>query len=158
MLVDKSGYVGLSAFPTIIESEDVRMDVRLVKSGAGSISGIILDSADKSPIAGVTLNIRSGWFMKNTNIKATTTTDSNGLYTFDLGDKGAGYYTIEMLKDGYKISTFNVTVSGTTTGQDAYLEKNISVITDVPIGSWVKRVVMYKSLMIYQNKLKSISL
>ena len=137
VIVAKDGYVSLSAFPTIYESEDVKMDVKLVKPGAGSVSGTILSSPDKSPIEGVTLNIRSGWFVQDATVKATTTTDTSGQYSFELGDNGAGYYTIEMIKDGYTTSTFNVTVSGMTTGQNGYIEKkdnqSAPVVADVPI-------------------------
>ena len=139
VLINKSGYVTFSGFPSIETAsvnEETRMNVQLVKPGAGSVSGTILNSSDKLPIEGVTLNIRSSWFVQNATIKDTTTTDSNGRYTFDLGDNGAGYYTIEMIKDGYKTSTFNVTLSGVTTGQNGYLESESTISeNDVPIDA-----------------------
>ena len=92
-----------------------------MKPGSGSLSGRIVSlTMPPKPIANVTLTIRSGWNNQDGNPVLTTTTDSNGKYAFDLGEKGAGYYTVEMVKNGYETATFNVTVSGQTEWQDEY--------------------------------------
>ena len=130
--VAKSGYVTLTAFQIIEESEDLTMNVRLVRPGAGSVTGKILNAVDNSPIAGVSLDIKSGWNMRTSsnpatyNVIATTMTDSEGNYSFALGEHGAGYYTIDMKKDGYVESSFNVTVSGTTSAQNGYMSPEMS--------------------------------
>ena len=139
VFVDKVGYILLSSWPSIEENtinDELRMDVRLVKRGYGYVSGVIRDKSNNLPLAGVTLNIKSGWYIQNGTTKLTAITNMNGEYTFDLGEAGAGYYTIEMIKDGYETSTFNITVSGQTIGQNGYIESNnnTSHIVDVPIN------------------------
>lgn len=143
--IEKSGYVTFITTSTKHDSGKIVLNVQLVREGPGSVSGIIYDknTSSPSPLEGVTVKIRSGFDMKDVEALQTTTTDSNGSYSFDLGATGAGYYTIEITKDGYTTSTFNVTVSGQTKWKDEYLEGKEatnpdtptpdSVVTDVPI-------------------------
>ena len=120
---DAADYIPLEIVKTIEKSAGDRLNVQLVKMGSGSITGTIYENeTNKFPIDDVTLKIRSGWNKQSGNPISTTTTDANGQYSFDLGDNGAGYYTIEMIKDGYTTSTFNVTVSGETKWKDEYLD------------------------------------
>ena len=121
-----SDYVPFTANKVVIESgKNIEINIQLVKVGAGSVSGTIITNKESAtPIEGVTLKIRSGWNNQSYDPISTTTTDANGQYSFDLGNDGAGYYTIEMIKDGYTTSTFNVTVSGETKWKNEYLDGN----------------------------------
>lgn len=119
------GYV---TFSTNLKLENIaswngkELNVQMVRSGTGSINGIINRlTIPATPFEGVTLKIRANWNNQDSEPILTTTTDANGKYSFDLGSNGAGYYTIEMIKEGYETSTFNVTVSGATEWQSEYL-------------------------------------
>ena len=118
----KNGYVGFAGFAEILQSGDTALDVRLVKPGAGSLSGTIY-GRDNSQLQGAMVSLRKGWNVKDTSATHTATTDSNGQYSFDLGDNGAGYYTVEVRRAGYETAYFNVTVSGNTTGQDFHMSE-----------------------------------
>ena len=77
------------------------------------------------------VGIKTGW---NSPEEAflETSTNENGQYSFD--DLGAGYYTIELKKSGYKTATFNVIVSGNTTEQNWYMVEGSDVLVyDIPI-------------------------
>ncbi len=120
VFVAKEGYVPLSALPSMT-SDDVKIDVRLVRPGNGSLSGKAMKSGDKSPFQGVTVNLRSGWYTQNASVVQTTSTDANGQYSFpSLNNR---YYTVELRKSGYDTATFNVTVSRNVTGRDYYMSE-----------------------------------
>ncbi len=117
VVMTKSGYVGFAGFADVLQSADTAFNVNLVKPGEGKFNGTIYGNGT-STIEGAKLSLRSGWNVKDTSIIQTALTDSSGKYSFDLGDNGAGYYTVEVSKTGYTTAYFNVTVSGNTTGQD----------------------------------------
>ena len=89
----KSGYVSFAGFVDVIESGDTAFNVNLVKPGESTLNGTIYGNG-KSPLEGVRVSLRKGWNVKNTAAIQTALTDSNGKYSFDLGDNGAGYYTV----------------------------------------------------------------
>ena len=125
VLIAKDGYVSFNASYKIIESQDTSINVRLVNPGAGSVSGLITNAATGAPLEGVTLKIKSGWNITENEDILTFTTGADGLYSFNLGANGAGYYTIYMSKEGFADSSFNVTVSGSVTNQNASMSEGL---------------------------------
>ena len=54
------------------------------------------------------LNVYHEWNQTGGSVVSSTSTDENGTYSLTLP---AGYYTVEMSKDGYATGYFNVTIS-----------------------------------------------
>jgi uncharacterized repeat protein (TIGR02543 family) len=107
-------------------------DCYMTRIEISSVSGVIRDSSDDIPIAGVTVTIISA----DGTTKGTTITNAKGEYSFNLGKNGNGDYKIELFKEGYQDKVFNVTVKGETRAQDEYLthkDEAPIVYNDVPI-------------------------
>lgn len=75
-------------------------------SGNGTISGIIKNALDGTGISGASLTIRSGINASSGTIVATTTSGSNGSYSFS--SIRGGNYTLEVSKTGFNTIYFNV--------------------------------------------------
>jgi thermitase len=69
----------------------------------GSITGLVTDAGDGSPVIGATV----------TDGTRTATTDASGKYT--IGDVLPGSYEVTVSKEGYESSTGGVTVASATT-------------------------------------------
>lgn len=110
---------------------DNTLNLQLVRlNSESSLSGTIRNSSD-DVLENVIVGIKNYWNSPE-NAFLETSTDKNGQYSFN--ELSGGYYTIELKKSGYKTATFNVIVSGNTTGQDWYMEEGSDEqIYDIPI-------------------------
>ncbi len=126
--ISAANYVEFFAMQAVEENEDTQMDVALVRPGTGSGSLIVRSAVDDSPISGVTLNFRSGWNMRPENSSPFRTGDltgENGQFSFE--NIPSGYYTVEMIKDGYAVSYANITIApGSNSTQTGYLSPTMS--------------------------------
>lgn len=136
--ITAQNYVEFFAIQTIEESEDKKMDVALVRSGSGSGSIIVRSAVDDSIIDGVTLNFRRGWNMHPENastVRSGDVTGANGTFTYN--NIASGYYTVEMIKDGYAVSYFNITIApGENSMQTGYLSPTMSDSEYRVVLSW----------------------
>ena len=94
--------------------KDLKSDlsVILVKEGIGTLNGTIKSATTAERIVGVTVKLRSGQNNKSGTVISSTTTNSDGFYEIQAN---SGYYTIELLREGYTVAFANVTVSGQKT-------------------------------------------
>jgi Carboxypeptidase regulatory-like domain/Fibronectin type III domain len=84
-------------------------------SGAGSLSGTIVDAFSGQGVDAVTINLRAGINVTSGPIAATGITQDRGFFNFT--DLAAGNYTAEALKSGYTNGYFTVIcIGGTSTG------------------------------------------
>ena len=136
--ITAANYVSFSAMMAVEEGENTVLDVALVKPGTGSGSLIVRSAVDDSPISGVTLNLRSGWNMRPENSSAFRTGDltgENGQFSFE--NIPSGYYTLEMLKDGYAASYTNITIApGENSAQTGYMSPTMSDSEYRVVLSW----------------------
>lgn len=110
--VSAEGYVEYKASFEIIEAETTTINVVLVQEGVGTVSGTIVSATSALTLEGVAMTARSGMNIQSGDAVATTQTDSNGQYLLELE---AGYYTIEMVLEGYTTGYMNVQVTGGAT-------------------------------------------
>ena len=119
---NKENYERDSSDVSII-SKNVNLNMKLVP--LNSISGIVMSSPDKEPLPDVPVQLWEGSSTKGTQLK-TSTTDSNGKYSFSLDESSSGSYTIVITKSGYKKATYTVSLrTGIATHHSTYLEKEI---------------------------------
>jgi len=117
----KTGYI-----PAIYENVSVEADtttylevvlqIDTTHSGTGNISGKIVNALDGTGVSGLTINLRAGINVTTGSIVATTTTLSNGFYSFT--NLNAGNYTAEVSGSGYNTTYFTVICIGGTTTAD----------------------------------------
>lgn len=106
--ISANDYVTYVAVSEVVEEETVTLNATLVKEGNGTVKGTVVSATSAMTISDVTLNVRSGLNMKTGTIVKTSKSNSSGAFTFELE---AGYYTIEMLCDGYTTGYVNVLVN-----------------------------------------------
>lgn len=101
-------YVTYVAVSEVVEDETVTLNAILVKAGSGAVTGTVVSATSAMTISDVTWNVRSGLNMKTGAIVKTGKSDSFGAFIFEIE---AGYYTIELLCDGYTTGYINVLVN-----------------------------------------------
>lgn len=106
--ITMDGYVQYVSNVEVVESEVTTIQAALVQEGNGTVTGTVVSATSAMTIENVKLNVRTGLNVKMGNILTSSATNSNGGFTFELG---AGYYTIEMICDGYTTGYINVLVS-----------------------------------------------
>lgn len=106
--ISANDYVTYVAVSEVVEEETVTLNAMLVKEGSGTVKGTVVSATSAMTISDVTLNVRSGLNMKTGTIVKTGKSNASGAFTFELE---AGYYTIEMLCDGYTTGYVNVLVN-----------------------------------------------
>ncbi len=106
--VSCDGYVKYTSSIEITEDETTTVEIILVKEGVGNVNGVVVSATSALSIDGVELNVRKGMNVKAGDIVKTARTNNSGEYAFELE---AGYYTIEMIRDGYTTGYINVLVS-----------------------------------------------
>lgn len=98
---------------TIEEGETATHDVvlKLIPDNdePGIASGFITNAETGENVADVSINVRSGKNNQDGDVVTTTTTNTFGKYEVELP---AGYYTIEVSKDGYVTNYKDITVIG----------------------------------------------
>lgn len=105
--------------------------------GYKGVSGVVTDN-DGIRLPGVTVNIYTAYSGArlssigkritggtNGNLVATTTTDENGLYAFDLNDSDESEFCLEFIGAGYLIKTASVNYNNLT--KDVVLYQNASL-------------------------------
>ena len=107
--VSADGYVEYNANIEIVEEETTTVNVVLVHEGNGTVSGKVVSATSALTLEGVSMSARSGINVQSGDVVATTQTDGNGQYSMELV---AGYYTIEMVLDGYTTGYVNIQVDG----------------------------------------------
>lgn len=114
------GYKSFEAKVIINEGETTELIVPVVPEGDGFISGMVTSATTGYAVDSVNMKVYDGWNQKEGTVVSSTATDSNGQYKFTLP---AGYYTIEMSKEGYTTGYFNISIAG---GKDL-TNQNVSV-------------------------------
>ena len=125
------GYVNFRQEFTITDSANFILNVPMIKDGKGSIKGYVCASNKNNPLEGVTVNIRRGWYEKGDTtgyIWASVVTKADGSFSFNLGENGADYYMLEMIKSGYQTSYSNIIIKGDVTEYYEYMSK-----TNIPV-------------------------
>ena len=84
-----------------------------IQQGTGSTSGTITNALNGSGVSGITVSLRSGENVTSGTVVATTTTASNGAYSFTGLQPGT--YTAEVSGSGYVTTYFSMTVVVDTT-------------------------------------------
>ncbi len=145
---DLTGYFSVTpntVSPVVVTAGVVTSDVDFVDEEAGSISGTVLADTDNNdsgdaPISGVTLTLKdsSGNDIDSDDVTAgvqptTTTTDSNGAYTF-VGLRPGTYRAVETDLAGYVSITPNtvtpvLVAAGVTTSDINFVDEQLSGIT-----------------------------
>lgn len=105
-----TGAVNLRASATV-QGLPISVDIAATVSGAqtGSITGIV-QSNTAAPISGATVELRTGTNNTTGTPQATSSTGSNGSFTFGALTPGA--YTVRATATGFQANTVNVTVVG----------------------------------------------
>ena len=106
--ISADDYVTYVAVSEALEEETTTLNAMLVKAGRGTVSGTVVSATSAMTISDVTLNVRSGLNMKTGSVVKTGMSNAHGAFIFELE---AGYYTIEMLCDGYTTGYVNVLVN-----------------------------------------------
>lgn len=95
--------------PGPIYLEAIRLQL-VTTDETGSISGCISDAATGNPVPEVTINIRQGLGSYSGSILNTTSTNQEGVYSFE--NLIPGGYTIELSAEGYTTAYYTVVVIG----------------------------------------------
>ncbi len=106
------GYIPYTSTIEIKENELTTINAVLVQDGKGVVTGNVVSATSALVLEGVELNVRSGFNSESGNILAYATTNEFGEYIFELD---AGYYTIEMIYEGYTTGYVNALVSANNT-------------------------------------------
>lgn len=129
--IGKSGYLpATSSNIEIIANQSRFLETLLFiessRTGNGTLSGKITDSASGLGINAGTISLRSGLNVRSGLVVASTTTGSSGDYA--LSGVPAGYYTAEVGKTGYITGFFNVISVGdsTTSNQNFSISPQLS--------------------------------
>jgi len=85
-------------------------------SGAGDVSGKIINVLDGTGVNGLIISLREGMNVRSGSIIATTTSGSNGYYSFV--NLNVGHYTAEVSGDGYVTTHFTIICIGVTITAD----------------------------------------
>ena len=105
--VNQSGYVPFKALKTVEEGENNVLNISLVAPSASTpsqLNGLVRDALTGNVIEGASFKIRSGWNIHEGTTTAECLSESDGSYTTPLL---AGYYTIEVSKEGYSTTIIN---------------------------------------------------
>lgn len=120
--ISANDYVTCVAVSEVVEEETTTLNATLVKEGNGTVKGTVVSATSAMTVSDVTLNVRSGLNMKTGTIVKTGKSNSSGAFAFELE---AGYYTIEMLCDGYTTGYVNVIVNS---GEEVVANGSLSPI------------------------------
>lgn len=132
--INKDGYIPFVSTETVEVNEEKFLETYLLvgqglPGETGFAGGRITDALTGGNIAHIQLNIREEWGNKTGEIVKTATTDVFGKYKVELP---LGYYTVEMIKDGYITNYYNIYVrSGSSLEQHSTL---VPASTEMPAG------------------------
>lgn len=122
--IEAEGYVSRISVHEIEENLTTEINAVLVREGRGAVTGTVVSASSALELAGVKLNIRSGINVKTGEILAEAVTDREGTYCTELD---AGYYTIEMICEGYTSGYVNTLVEG---GETTTANGSLSAVMD----------------------------
>lgn len=119
IVLSKDGYVDLSTFVTVTDNVLTSYSYVMLTTGesqqAASLKGVVISATDSQNVEGATVSFLKG-FDKTSNgdqdvidSSTHTTTGSDGTFSIEDG-VNAGYYTVEVSKDGYSTYHRNETV------------------------------------------------
>ncbi|HCJ09660.1 MAG TPA: hypothetical protein DHW14_00640 [Clostridiales bacterium] len=115
--VEANAPVTLRAVATDLVGLTAESTVRVTVRNTGAVSGRVTDRASGLPLAGAAVTLLSGPLLP----VATTTTDEDGLYSFD--DVLTGSYLVRASAAGYGVEAVGAVVeAGLTAGVDLALE------------------------------------
>jgi hypothetical protein len=124
------GYISTRYANVAVETDtnsflEAVLQVSEAYAGSGDISGTILDAVNNIGIGGVSLQLRAGINNVSGDPIDTTTTATDGSYTFN--DIPAGVYTVFASYSGYTDTRFTVYALGgeTSGGQDASMSPEL---------------------------------
>lgn len=107
--VSVPGYLTFESNVDIKTNKTTELVIPLVKEGTGTVSGKITSATTGYPVESVLLKVYNEWNQTSGTVISSASTDGSGNYSFTLP---AGYYTVEMSKEGYTTGYFNLTISG----------------------------------------------
>lgn len=90
---------------------------------ASTVSGVVTNAKNGSPLSGVSIKARKGSNVKSGNVYTSTTSASDGKYSIKLP---AGNYTIEASKNGFITSYSNVTSTGAPVSLSISISENLT--------------------------------
>ena len=128
---DKEGYNPASSDIKLESSDNVELNVKLTKSN--SIRGVVMSSAEKSPLQLVNVKLLAGNSATGTALRSTIT-GADGSYFFDLKTNQADDYTLLFSMDGYKDAILHVNVDGVVQAPTVYLSANEGIFGTVYIS------------------------
>ncbi len=106
--VEAIGYTAYEGFHTLSISDSETIVIRLDPESNQDeviiceLGGTVSNALTGERLSDVTMNFRKGYNVTTGRIDLTLTTDSEG--QFYTGDLDSGYYTIELIKDGFIVS------------------------------------------------------
>ena len=109
------------------DNQTITANVTLLANtcSAGTVSGTITDAVSGNAVSDVSLSVRSGLNVTSGNTTGITDISANnGTYT--LSSMSTDGYTVQVSKDGYITSFFNVNVCGNLTNKDKTISQNLS--------------------------------
>ena len=125
VIISSEGFINFISHATVTVNVNTYMETFLMIQGeegsTGVASGTVINSLTGEVASGVTLSVRERWNNNDENAEtiATTITESNGYYSFELD---IGNYTVMATKDGFTTSYFNIIVQpGTTSSQNGII-------------------------------------
>lgn len=123
------GYKSFKANVTVNEGKTTKLIVPVIPDGEGSISGTVTSATTGYAVDSVNMKVYDGWYKKEGTAISSTVSDLNGQYKFTLP---AGYYTIEMSKEGYTTGYFNISIAGgkDLTNQNVSISPNMEFTKD----------------------------
>lgn len=137
----KVGYLSNTYYDVSVEDNsttnlEMVLQIDVDHSGAGNVNGKILNALNGIGVGGLTVNLREGINVTTGIIVATTSTGSDGSYSFT--NLYAGNYTAEVSGTGYNTTYFTITcIGGTTTpNQDATITPILSSCETRIILTW----------------------
>ena len=124
----KSGYISTTQSSAIAtDNQTVTANVTLLANtcSAGTVEGTIIDAVSGNAVSGVSLSVRSGLNVTSGNTTGITDISANN-GTYALSSMSTDGYTVQVSKDGYITSFFNVNVCGNLTNKDKTISQNLS--------------------------------
>ena len=124
----KSNFNDASLSATLAtDNQTVTANVTLLANtcSAGTVSGTITDAVSGNAVSDVSFSVRSGLNVTSGSTTGITATSANnGTYT--LSSMSTGGYTVQVSKDGYITSFFNVNVCGNISNQNTNISESLN--------------------------------
>jgi len=128
IIFSKEGYLPATGTVTVEANSTTiyptLMQIDTEHGGNGTVQGIVKDATNGNPISGVTIKVFKGINNVSGTPIATISTSEDGSYQTELP---AGYYTFVLSKDGYRGTSYYLSVLGNTTNTKEFtMSPNLS--------------------------------